>query len=168
MKEQTNDTAPFSQKRLVVGTVILVVGFLSPLLIPWVTSTSWSVGVKSFLSGFLAFGIPEIFMLIAIGIMGKPGYEFIKAKMAKVIKPLLPPDRVSRTRYRIGLVMFSIPILFGFSEPYLGHFFEGLKDVPIIFYMVFDLLFVGSLFVLGGDFWDKLRGLFDHDARISK
>ena len=168
MKEQTNDTSPFSQKRLVVGTVILVVGFLSPLLIPWVTSTSWSVGVKSFLSGFLAFGIPEIFMLIAIGIMGKPGYEFIKAKMAKVIKPLLPPDRVSRTRYRIGLVMFSIPILFGFSEPYLGHFFEGLKDVPIFLYVAFDLLFVTSLFVLGGDFWDKLRGLFDHDARISK
>lgn len=168
MKEQTNDTSPFSQKRLVVGTVILVVGFLSPLLIPWVTSTSWSVGVKSFLSGFLAFGIPEIFMLIAIGIMGKPGYEFIKAKMAKVIKPLLPPDRVSRTRYRIGLVMFSIPILFGFSEPYLGHFFEGLKDVPIFLYVAFDLLFVTSLFVLGGDFWDKLRGLFDHESRISK
>ena len=168
MKEQTNDTSPFSQKRLVVGTVILVVGFLSPLLIPWVTSTSWSVGVKSFLSGFLAFGIPEIFMLIAIGIMGKPGYEFIKAKMAKVIKPLLPPDTGSRTRYRIGLVMFSIPILFGFSEPYLGHFFEGLKDVPIFLYVAFDLLFVTSLFVLGGDFWDKLRGLFDHDARISK
>ena len=163
-----DDTNQFSKKRLVVGTIILVVGFLSPLLIPWVTSTDWSVGVKSFLSGFLAFGIPEIFMLAAIGVMGKPGYEFIKERAGKIIKPLLPPDTVSRGRYRIGLVLFSIPILFGFLEPYLGHFIESFRDVPISFYLVLDMLFVASLFVLGGDFWDKLRGLFDHEARISK
>jgi hypothetical protein len=157
-----------SRIRLIVGTIILVVGFLSPLLIPWVTSTDWSVGLKSLLSGLLAFGIPEIFMLIAIGVMGKPGYEWIKEKVAKFIKPLLPPDTVSRTRYRIGLILFTIPILFGFLEPYLGHFFEGLKNIPIRLYLAFDLLFVASLFVLGGDFWDKLRGLFDYQARISK
>jgi hypothetical protein len=157
-----------SQKRIILGTVILVVGFLSPLLIPWVTSTDWSVGLKSFLSGFLAFGIPEIFMLIAIGVMGKPGYELIKEKAARFIKPLLPPDTVSKSRYRIGLVLFTIPLLFGFFEPYLGHFFESLPETPIGLYLVLDGLFVTSLFVLGGDFWDKLRGLFDHQARISK
>ena len=157
-----------SQIRLIVGTIILIVGFLSPLLIPWVTSTDWSVSLKSLLSGLLAFGIPEIFMLIAIGVMGKPGYELIKEKAAKFIKPLLPPDTVSRTRYRIGLILFTLPLLFGFLEPYLGHFFEGLKNIPIGMYLACDLLFVTSLFGLGGDFWDKLRGLFDYQARISK
>jgi hypothetical protein len=28
-----------------------------------------------------------------------------------------------------------------------------------------DVVFVTSLFVLGGDFWDKLRSLFVHGAR---
>jgi hypothetical protein len=28
-----------------------------------------------------------------------------------------------------------------------------------------DVLLVSSLFVLGGEFWDKLRALFVHDAR---
>ena len=28
-----------------------------------------------------------------------------------------------------------------------------------------DFLFLASLFVLGGDFWDKLRALFIYDAR---
>jgi hypothetical protein len=28
-----------------------------------------------------------------------------------------------------------------------------------------DMLFVVSLFVLGGEFWDKLRALFVYDAR---
>jgi hypothetical protein len=27
-------------------------------------------------------------------------------------------------------------------------------------------MFVASLFVLGGDFWDKVRALFVHDARV--
>ena len=168
MNQPLNDKPQLSNKILVFGTVILIVGFLSPLLIPWVTSTDWSVGLKSFLSGFLAFGIPEIFMLIAIAVMGKPGYEFIKEKVAKFIQPLLPPDAVSKARYRFGLALFSIPILFGFLGPYLGHFFESLHDVPISWYLGLDLIFVVSLFVLGGDFWDKLSGLFDHEARISK
>ena len=162
------DSSQFSRKRLVVGTVILVIGFMSPLLIPLVTSTNWSVGVKSVLTGLLAFGIPEIFILIAIGVVGKQGYELIKQKLAGIIKPILPPDTVSKTRYRIGLVLFSIPMLFGFLGPYLGQFWESLRDIPIGWYLAFDLLFLASLFVLGGDFWDKLRGLFDHEARISK
>jgi hypothetical protein len=29
-----------------------------------------------------------------------------------------------------------------------------------------DLLLFSSLFVLGGDFWDKIRGLFIHDAVV--
>jgi hypothetical protein len=28
-----------------------------------------------------------------------------------------------------------------------------------------DLITLASLFVLGGDFWDKVRALFLHDAR---
>jgi hypothetical protein len=29
-----------------------------------------------------------------------------------------------------------------------------------------DLITLTSLFVLGGDFWDKVRALFLHDARV--
>jgi hypothetical protein len=28
-----------------------------------------------------------------------------------------------------------------------------------------DLMFIATLFVLGGDFWDKLRALFVHGAK---
>jgi len=167
MEKQKKDSIEVPKKRLITGTIVLVVGFLSPLLIPWVTTTNWSIGVKSFLSGFLAFGIPEIFILIAIAIMGKQGYEFFKLKVGQFLKPLLPPDRVSRPRYRLGLVLFVIPLLFGFFEPYLAYFFQPLRN-PISWYLSLDLVFLISLFVLGGDFWDKLRGLFDHNATICK
>ena len=68
----------FSKRRLYIGTAILVIGFLSPLLIPFVTRTDWSVGLKSTISGLLALGIPEVIMLLAVGIIGKHGYECIK------------------------------------------------------------------------------------------
>jgi len=31
--------------------------------------------------------------------------------------------------------------------------------------LIGDVMFVVSLFVLGGDFWDKVRALFVYDAR---
>jgi hypothetical protein len=36
-----------------------------------------------------------------------------------------------------------------------------MHKVPLWAYIVSDLVFVSSFFILGGDFWDKLRGLFD-------
>ena len=51
-----------SKTRLLLGGSVIVMGFLSPLLIPLVASTNWSLGLKSAGSGLLALGIPEVFM----------------------------------------------------------------------------------------------------------
>ena len=76
-----------------------------------------------------------------------------------------PPDVVSRTRYRIGLVMFLLPILFGWLAPYVSHLVPLYGAHRIVYAVIGDVLFVVSLFVLGGDFWDKLRALFIHGAK---
>lgn len=85
------NTPQIPQGRLILGVTILVIGFMSPLLIPLVIGTSWPVGVKTTISGLLAFGIPEVFMLIAIAVMGKQGYEYIKDKAFKYLKRFAPP-----------------------------------------------------------------------------
>ena len=150
------------KSRLILGVSILVIGFLSPLLIPLVTRADWSVGLKATVSGLLAFGIPEIFMLIAVAVMGKAGYEYIKEKGLKYLKRFAPPDKVSLTRYRIGIVLFTAPLLIGWLQPYLGHFFTVLNEVSLWQYIVGDTIFISSFFVLGGNFWDKLSGLFKY------
>ena len=141
---------------------------MSPLLIPLVTGTSWSVGVKTTVSGLLAFGIPEVFMLIAVAIMGKQGYEYIKEKAFKYLKRFAPPDTVTLIRYRIGLAMFSLPLLLGWLQPYLGHYFNFLNQLPVWQYVVGDIIFFTSFFVLGGDFWDKFSGLFKHGIKVNR
>ena len=163
-------TAPtnISRGRLILGGAILVFGFLTPLLIPVVTSTNWSLGIKTTISGLLAFGVPEVFMLIAIAVLGKQGYEFLKAKALNVLISVAPSDEVSLSRYRVGLVMFSLPLLIGAVLPYLGHFFASLNQIPLWGYLVTDVLFLSSFFVLGGNFWDKFSGLFNHKVNVVK
>ena len=160
--------AEISKPRLILGGVILVVGFMSPLLIPLVTATDWSIGIKTTFSGLLAFGIPEVFMLIAVAVLGKQGYEFLKAKALRYLKQFAPSDSVSLVRYRIGLIMFSFSLLVGWVQPYLGHYFSFLTELPLWSYILGDIIFISSFFVLGGDFWDKLSGLFKHSVKVVK
>lgn len=154
------------RSKLLLGGTILIVGFMSPLLIPLVMGSDLTDSYKSILSGFLAFGIPEIFMIIAVAVMGKQGFEFIKEKVFKYLKRFAPADEVSLTRYRLGLFMFSLPIIIGFLRPYLSHYLPFLKDLPIWWFLISDMLFVSSFFVLGGDFWDKLSGLFKYNVKV--
>jgi hypothetical protein len=157
-----------SKTRLILGGVILVVGFMSPLLIPLVTATDWGIGIKATLSGLLAFGIPEVFMLIAVAVLGKQGYEFLKGIAFKFLKRFAPSDSVSLVRYRIGLVLFSFPLLVGWIQPYLGHYFSFIQELPLWFSTIGDLMLFSSFFVLGGDFWDKFSGLFKHNVKVVK
>ena len=155
------DQPAISKTRLFIGAAVLIVGFCGPLFIPIVTSSGLSIGLKTTLSGLLAFGIPEVFMLIAIGILGKDGYAFLKAKLGRFIT-IISPDEVSLTRHRVGVILFVTPLLVGFVQPYLGHYFAFFREVPLWFYISGDLIFVVSIFILGGSFWDKLQALFQH------
>jgi len=152
--------------RLRLGLIVFVVGFLSPLLIPLVTASDLSTKWKAVISGALAVGIPEIFSIVAIAIMGKPGFNYIKERFFAFLKKHGPADKVSPTRYRIGLVMFVLPILFGWLAPYVPTIIPSYDLQGLIVNMIGDAMFISSFFVLGGDFWDKVRALFSHEAKV--
>jgi hypothetical protein len=61
--------------------------------------------------------------------------------------------------------MFAAPILLGWFGPYLHHFLPGFDTHPMWWHVGGDVVFVASFFVLGGEFWEKLRALFVHGAR---
>ncbi len=156
---------PIPKSRLVVGGAIFVAGFLAPALIPLVAASSLPAGWKATLSGLLALGIPELGMLVAVAVMGKPGFEFLKARLGRFLRQYGPPATVSRNRYRIGLVMFTLPLLVAWATPYVPYLLHGLDLNRPGVAVAGDLMLVTSLFVLGGDFWDKLRSLFVHGSK---
>ena len=156
---------PASRWRFPVGVTIFVAGFAAPLAIPLVTSSDLPTAWKTAIAGALAVGVPEIMMVVAAAVMGKEGFARLKSQFGRFLKKYGPAEQVSRGRYRVGLAMFAAPILLGWFGPYLHHFLPGFDTHPMWWHVGGDLVFVASFFVLGGEFWDKLRALFVHGAR---
>ncbi len=150
--------------RFRVGLIVLVVGWLSPVCIPVVAASDLHAKWKTIISGMLAVGIPEVFTILAIAIMGKSGYNRIKEAIFSFLKKHGPPDRVSGTRYRIGLLIFVLPLVFGWLGPYGAHLIPDYEAHRFVISLIGDVMLAASIFLLGGDFWDKLRALFIHRA----
>ena len=151
--------------RFRVGVVIFVLGFAAPVAIPLVTSSDLPTAWKTAIAGALAVGVPEIMMVLATAVMGREGFAELKRRFGRFFAKYGPPERVGCIRYRVGLAMFTLPLLLGWLAPYLAHHLPGYDPRKLIWAVTGDAVFVGSLFVLGGEFWDKLRALFVHGAR---
>ena len=167
-KNSVSTETGLTKRRLYTGGAIFVIGFLSPLLVPLVTASPLPVGWKTAISGLLLVGVPELAMLIAVAVMGKDGFNYLKQLIFGFLgKHFAPPESVSLIRYRIGLMLFTIPLLFGWVAPYISGYFPLFEEHRLQFAIIGDLLLFSSLFVLGGEFWDKLRALFVHKAKVS-
>jgi hypothetical protein len=151
--------------RLKLGIALLILGLVMPAGTFLVAGTDWPIAVKTMVSGALLFGL-EIMLIPAVALMGKDNFDRIRNGVMRLLKQLKPADSVGRTRYSIGLVLFVSPILVAWIASYLPSWLP--EDYPgrVWIYLGLDLVTVASLFVLGGEFWDKLRALFLYDARV--
>ena len=82
------------------------------------------------------------------------------------LKSFKPAGNVSRPRHAIGLVLFVAPVLFAWIASYVPSLMPEEDSLHVAVNLGLDLIFAASLFVLGGDFWDKLRALFVHEATV--
>ncbi len=152
--------------RLKLGIALLALSIILPLIgLPLVSSMNLSTTMITSISGGLLVA-GELLGVTAIAVMGKEGYLFIKERLFGFVKQYGPSDEVSKTRYRIGLLMFFLPLLFGWVSPYLIEHIVDQGQLPMTYAILGDLLFLASFFVLGGDFWDKVRALFDQKAKV--
>lgn len=147
--------------------ILFITGFATPVLIPVVAASGLPIAWKTGISGVLAVGLPEVMMLAATAVMGKAGFAELKRRAGRFLRRYGPPETVGPTRYRIGLVMFTLPLVLAWLGPYLQDKLPGYGARPLAWHLGGDALFLASLFVLGGDFWDKLRALFIHGARVA-
>jgi hypothetical protein len=153
-----------SKTRFIIGGALFVGGFLSPLLIPLVTSSDLPGNWKAILSTGLVAGLPEVGMLLAVAVLGKQGFAQLKEMFLSRFRQVTEPSAVSLTRYRIGLLMFFTPLLLGWLGPYAEHFFSSLAGGSLKYAVFFDLVFAMSFVVLGAGFWEKIRSLFVHES----
>lgn len=152
--------------RLALGIIIFLLSIILPLAgIPAVAAFELSATAATTVSGALLVGA-EILGILAAAVMGKPGYLYIRSRIFAILKQYGPPRDVGRGRYRVGLVMFALPIVFAWISVYSADYIPGYSQNPLPYAIGGDLLLLASLFVLGGDFWDKIRALFAYDAEV--
>jgi hypothetical protein len=151
--------------RFKLGVAMFGLSIALPVLgVPLVAAVVSSAAAVATISGVLLVSA-EVLGVAAIAIMGKKGFAYIKDRVSGFFKRYGPPAEVGRTRYKIGLVMFAISIFFGWVSPYLASKIPGYLGKEWIYHVVSDVLLLISLFVLGGDFWEKIRALFFHQAK---
>ena len=153
-----------SDKRLVIGVILLVIGLLLPFGIYPVAASSWPTAVKTVVGSLLFFGF-EIMAIPAVAIMGKENFNRIVAMVKGWFRSMKPAGDVGLTRHIIGIVLFIVPFVPAYIMAYAPAWLPEASPWRLWVNLLADAMFLVSLFVLGGDFWDKLRALFVRKAR---
>jgi len=115
----------------------------------------------------ISFTLNKVFLLASVIVLGRPGFDRLKGHIAGAVRSYLMPDEVGPWRYRVGLVLFVLPLVFAWKAPYVTELMPLLGRHSTTAAIVTDAIFVASLFVLGGGFWDKLRALFVRAATVT-
>lgn len=164
--QESTAEQPAADWRVKLGVAVFALSIIFPVAgIPAVASLDLSGTITASLSGALLI-VAEVLGVVAVAIMGKPGYLFVKSRVFGFVQQYGPPKQVSRRRYNIGLVLFCVPILFGWLSIYLFDLIPGFADYPLPYAVCGDLVLLASLFVLGGDFWAKIRALFVYSDKV--
>ena len=147
--------------RFKVGIALFALMGLAWLLIPIEAALGMSAATIAATTAAIAIG-NKVILFIAIAVMGKAGFQELKGRL---FKSLAPAATVSPGRYKLGLVMFCLPLLQGLLETWASHLMPQIVANRLWVDVLMDVMLIASLFVLGGNFWDKLRSLFSVDAR---
>lgn len=68
-------------------------------------------------------------------------------------------------RYYIGLTMLLAPVVSFWVASYVPQFLAFYTEHSLSTNLTGDLVFLASFFVLGGEFWEKIRALFVYEAK---
>lgn len=153
--------------RFKTGIAIICVMAASWLLVPILAMAGAAGSRIAALTGIL-FISNKVLLLLVIAVMGKSGFQQLKSRLfSRFAKPAPTTDgEISPLRHRIGLVMLCLPLISAFLEPYIDTLWPGLRPNFWQAQALGDVMLIGSFFVLGGNFWEKVRALFIRTARV--
>jgi len=151
--------------RFYLGIALLVMGgLIMPFGAVFVAKADLPTTAKAVISGILFFGF-EIMAVPAVAVMGKENFDRIMSRAKGWLGSLKPAGNIGKVRHCVGIAMFLLPIIPTYIMGYAPRWLPDNSPWRLWVSIVSDAAFLASLFVLGGDFWDKLRSLFIREAR---
>jgi len=126
--------------------------FLVPLL-------GLSFAQSAVIVGLLIAGGPEVIGLIGIALLGRNAFQYFTYRAKRAFRSAVLATRVSKTRYYVGLAINMICwialYLYGYYPTWLPS-----GDARIYILASAALSFILSMFIMGGEFWEKFRRIF--------
>ena len=110
----------------------------------------------------------EIAFFFGVVFLGKPFIEMVKAKVkGYVLKkrgPAAPAPHISQARHYTGITLLILSFLPYYAAEVallFGHLNTQGIHMVVGFMLMGEALFIISLFILGGEFWDRLKKLLE-------
>jgi hypothetical protein len=150
------------------GIALFVWSFAAYGILAAISAISIPASTKAIVAGILVVSAEGAFFL-SILLLGKTFVTGMKEKLkawfgiGKKKSDEQTEPRISRTRHYTGVfIMFFSFVPYIVSESLLISGFNDDQHINIVIGLLIagDILFVASLFVLGGEFWDRLKKLF--------
>ena len=151
--------------RFYAGVAVIACAFGAWGLVPIASAAGWSTRQIASLSGAIFIG-SKVGLIAAIAIMGKDGFNYMKEVVFGFLRKFGPAQQVSHSRYALGLLLFLVPLWMTWIAPYVTGLLGPQSAYGFLQSLPLEVLLLVGLFLLGGDFWDKLRALFSHAARV--
>jgi len=150
--------------KYLLGIGLIAFNVLSYIAVALLPFLEISGGTVAAVSGGLIVAA-EIAFLAAVALLGKEFFEKIKVKVKSwFARPAASAQPVSRRRHRAGVLVLLLSFLPYFAAEallLLGYPRAHHTAWIVSLLLASDLLFIAGLFVLGGEFWERLKKLFE-------
>ena len=176
-QSSANPAADFTKTwRYKLGLFMIIVGNLGIVL----GVVAGAVGFGAAVVGAMVVG-GEVLSLGSIVFLGKEGFMAIKNKIVAAAKSSYTQP-VSRTRHRIGIVLFlthvataylivlyawdafAVAAAEGSDAAVWGLNLAEQSELVFNLFLVGEISFLVSIYVLGADWWGKFRRIFIWEA----
>ena len=154
-----------SNWRLKAGIAVLILAMALPLCALLVPLLELPMAQSALMAGGLVAGAPEVLMLLAAALLGRQNFDRIMGAAKKFFFTTFFASPVSRQRYYAGLAVCVLSIVPLYLAGYVPSSMPAGNN-RIVILAAADVAFILSIFVMGGEFWEKFRRLFVWEGRV--
>jgi hypothetical protein len=151
--------------RFYSGVTAIVLAVVMPLCAFLVPMLGLPTAQSAVLVGVLVAGGPEVLCILAVALLGKDTFQYFTHQAKRVFRRALLDAPASMGRYYIGLAIMLVSWLPAYLYAYFpASLPSGYARIYILAGM--DLAFVASVFLMGPEFWEKVRRIFIYEGKI--
>jgi hypothetical protein len=153
--------------RFYAGMTALALSVILPLGALFVPMLGLPTAQSVVIAGALVAGAPEVLCILAVALLGRETFQYLMHRAKSILRRAVVDRPVSKTQYYIGLAIFLVSFLPAYLYAYLSAAMPG-QSIRVYILAGMDLAFVASVFVMGGEFWEKVRRLFVYEGSGDK